>query len=216
MNLIVKNKIWKSIPTFVLEALVIFFCSNFIVSWPTGKLDILVMFKGGLILCRLFKEVSCEGDPVIETVPVTGGGVSGSGNVTKGSVRSPSSVPLPSLEENHMLFNIFFKFWEFFKFFIFHFLFILFYIFPPWGWRNCKPALMFFSARSLPGNQVISGKGLIKSFFCAIENRLGIIIIINKLNINNYKIQINLFFKFHNLPPFTNRVFLSNLIDLFT
>ena len=57
-----------------------------------------VMFNGGLILWRLFRDVSCEGELVKETVPVTGGGVSGSGNVTSGSVRSPSSVPLASLK----------------------------------------------------------------------------------------------------------------------
>lgn len=41
-----------------------------------------------------FREVNWEGDP---PVPVAGGGVSGSGNVTKGSVRSASSDPFVSL-----------------------------------------------------------------------------------------------------------------------
>lgn len=39
--------------TFVLDALVIFFCSNFIVSWPAGKFVMFEMFDiliGGLIL----------------------------------------------------------------------------------------------------------------------------------------------------------------------
>lgn len=90
--------------TFVLEALVIFFCSNFIVSCPAGRFVIFEMFDmliGGLILWRLFsefRELNCEGEPPVNvTVPVAGGGVSGSGNVTNGSVKSPSSVPFPSL-----------------------------------------------------------------------------------------------------------------------
>ena len=45
-----------------------------------------------------FREVNWEGAPPVSvTAPVAGGGVSGSGNVTKGSVRSASSDPFVSL-----------------------------------------------------------------------------------------------------------------------
>lgn len=66
-----------------------------------GMLDMLI---GGLMPCRLFREfnvLNCDGEPPAKvTASLTGGGVSGSGNVTSGSVRSVSSDPLPSLESS--------------------------------------------------------------------------------------------------------------------
>jgi len=93
----------KSSLTFVFEALVIFFCSNFIVSWPAGRFAMFGMFIGGLMLWwRLFsefRELNWDGEPPANvTASLTGGGVSVSGKVTSGSVRSVSSGPLPSLQ----------------------------------------------------------------------------------------------------------------------
>lgn len=72
-------------------------------------LEMFGMLIGGLMLWRLLRElreVSCDGDPPVSvTVPVAGGGVSGSGNVTSGSVRSPSSVPFPSLPKTETSFS---------------------------------------------------------------------------------------------------------------
>jgi len=95
----------KSSLTFVFEALVIFFCSNFIVSWPAGRFAMFGIFIGGLILWwRLFsefRELNWDGEPPANvTASLTGGGVSVSGKVTSGSVRSVSSGPLPCHKKN--------------------------------------------------------------------------------------------------------------------
>lgn len=78
------------------------------VSCPVGKLTMFGMFIGGLIPWRLFREfrvLKCGGEPPASTTASLTGGVSGSGKVTNGSVRSAFSDPLPSLQGSTRISN---------------------------------------------------------------------------------------------------------------